>query len=260
MKRIHEQSILITILVIIIGGIGITMATGLWSTESTKVPVKFETGDFAGEYNPEDIRGSYTFAEIASVFDIPEETLKTAFGIAADVPADSIQSKELETMFPEEVEIGNDAMKAFVSLYKGIPYELTGLILPDAAVDIILNLGYTFDEATLSAIEATRLSTYEMTAEDDAGADAATDTTDAADEQTATVEPADAEEEEPAINGNTTFMQALEAGISETDIEAIIGGDMPSTAMTIKDYCVNNGLSFSTVKTALTAQLESQQQ
>jgi hypothetical protein len=231
------------------------------------VPVKFETGDFEGEYNPEDIRGSYTLAEIASIFEIPESILKTAFGIDESVSADSFKSKDLETLFPEDVEIGNDAMKAFVSLYKGIPYELEGLILPDAAVDIILSQPLNFDETMRNAIEATRYSNYEATMgdvsddgngnattpDDNETAESVNDATDAA-EQTTVHETT---EDEPVINGNTTFMQALDAGLSKEEIETIIGAEMPSTAMTIKDFCVNNGLSFSTVKTALTSKIES---
>ncbi|MBS7527029.1 hypothetical protein KHM83_10085 [Fusibacter paucivorans] len=269
MKRIREQTILIAILVIILGGIGVTMATGIWSTESTKVPVKFETGDFEGEYNPEDIRGSYTLAEIASIFEIPESILKTAFGIDESVSADSFKSKDLETLYPEEVEIGNDAMKAFVSLYKGIPYELTGLILPDAAVDIILSQSYDFDEPLRSAIERTRYSIFEAQASadgdtpdgenntltgtiDNETTEFVNDASDAVENETAH----ETTEDEPVINGNTTFMQALDAGLSISDIEAVIGGEIPSTAMTIKDFCVNSGLSFSTVKTTLTAKIE----
>jgi len=49
------------ILVVFFGGIGASGALNYWQTESSKIPEKFLTGEVAGEYNPADIRGSYTF-------------------------------------------------------------------------------------------------------------------------------------------------------------------------------------------------------
>ena len=68
--KIKLWQIALIIIIVIFGGIGIAMLTGNWATESDKVPAKFTTGDFAGEYNPEDIRGSYTFQDVADTFQI----------------------------------------------------------------------------------------------------------------------------------------------------------------------------------------------
>ena len=43
---------------------------GSWQTESNKQPKKFETGEFEGMPNPEDIRGSYYFSDIENAFNI----------------------------------------------------------------------------------------------------------------------------------------------------------------------------------------------
>ena len=69
--------------VLFIAGVLITTAAGIWSTESSKVPVKFETGEFAGEFNPADIRGSYTFGDLEEIFGISVENLAKAFGFSS---------------------------------------------------------------------------------------------------------------------------------------------------------------------------------
>lgn len=58
-------------------------------------------------------------------------------------------------------------------------------------------------------------------------------------------------EEENFVKGTTTFKQVLDAGITKQQIEEIIGSEMPSSNMAIKDFCLEEGLSFSEVKTKL---------
>ena len=45
----------------------------------TKFLPSIKTGEFAGQYNPADIRGSYTFDDISNAFEIPIEDLGKAF-------------------------------------------------------------------------------------------------------------------------------------------------------------------------------------
>jgi hypothetical protein len=71
---------------------------GWWVTESTKVPVTFTEGEFAGQANPADIRGSYTFGDIANSFDVTPEVLAQAFGVTGDDPA-AFAIKELEAIY-----------------------------------------------------------------------------------------------------------------------------------------------------------------
>ena len=77
----------VIVLTVLFGGIALTTALNLWTTETAKVPVKFDTGEAAGEYNPEDIRGSYAFGDISELFDIPLDDLATAFGLPDDMDA-----------------------------------------------------------------------------------------------------------------------------------------------------------------------------
>ena len=69
------------VLVFIFGGIWISSLTGSWQTTSTKIPATYTSGEFAGQYNPADIRGSYTFGEISDNFKIPLNDLGDCFWI-----------------------------------------------------------------------------------------------------------------------------------------------------------------------------------
>jgi len=124
------------------GGIGSTMALNLWETSSSKVPVTFRDGDFQGEYNPADIRGSYSFDNVSSLFNIPLEDLGRAFGLSDGEDIANFKNKDLESRYEDlksqGKEVGNDSVKNFVSLYTGLPYDLsedTYLLKP--AIDIL---------------------------------------------------------------------------------------------------------------------------
>ena len=54
---------------------------GWWQTESTKEAAVFTSGEFAGQANPADIRGSYTFGDVEKNFGIPAALLAQAFGV-----------------------------------------------------------------------------------------------------------------------------------------------------------------------------------
>jgi len=142
--RINSKIAAIVIVVILFGGIALTTALGYWQTENTKIPQKYSEGEFVGEYNPEDIRGSYALSDIADVFGIPVEELAHAFGIdeaGLEDPA-SFKVKDLGTLFPLEGSskgaIETSSVRLFVALYKGLPYEMTEeCSLPRPAVEIL---------------------------------------------------------------------------------------------------------------------------
>jgi hypothetical protein len=54
---------------IMFGSVLISDALGYWQTESTKTPAVISTGEFAGEADPADIRGSYSFGDVEAAFD-----------------------------------------------------------------------------------------------------------------------------------------------------------------------------------------------
>ncbi|NDL67265.1 4Fe-4S binding protein [Anaerotalea alkaliphila] len=70
MMRTLPLQVALAILLLITGTLSGAKAAGLWITESTKIPGRITEGAAAGEYDPVDIRGSYTFGEIADLFQV----------------------------------------------------------------------------------------------------------------------------------------------------------------------------------------------
>jgi len=237
----NQKTLGLVTLILIFGGIIATMAAGVWSTETEKIPVKFTEGASAGEYNPEDIRGSYTFIDVASLFEIPVDVLLKAFSLPLDTDPSQFKTKDLEGYYSfedETIEVGNESVQVFVALYKNLPITLTDTYLPKTAVEILKALDTTWPPATIDYFDA-----YAV----EISATSAVQTETSSSEQAATAET----HEEPIIKGTTTFQQLLDAGISEEQIKAVLGSNMPPTNQIVKDYCTQNGLSFAEVKAAI---------
>lgn len=62
--------------------------------------------------------------------------------------------------------------------------------------------------------------------------------------------------EEGVIKGKTTFQNLLDWGLSQTEIEAVIGDKLPPGGTVVRDYAVARGLEFATVKTELQTLLD----
>jgi hypothetical protein len=139
---------------IVAAGIVLTMATGFWTTESNKIPKRLSiskveydsaatSGDLSGlpEYDPSDIRGSYTFAEIGNLYKIPLEVLAEAF-MVEESRAAAFKCKDLGTHFEGAgVEIGTASMRMFVSFYYGLTYSSTEEPFLPASAAAILDSG-----------------------------------------------------------------------------------------------------------------------
>ena len=243
--KLNSYILAALILVLIFGGIALSTAMNWWQTESTKVPATYADGEFAGQYDPADIRGSYTFGEISDLFQIPLKDLNAAFGLPAGKDQAVFAVKDLETLFADlPVEIGTSSMRMFVAFYNGLPFDLTAagetwLLAP--AAQILTERGkMTPDQADFLAAH-----TY---ADPTAGA-----TEPAAEPETAATEHV---AEPGTVTGATTFQDLLDWGVSQADIEKIIGAAMPDPATVVKDFVTQNGLSFSTVKAALQAAVD----
>lgn len=137
--NIRSKVLTVIIVAAFIIGIGGTMVFNLWNTESTKEPAKFTEGALAGQADPADIRGSYTFQDIENAFSVPVKDLAAAFEVTGS--AENFQIKELETLYGdlEYGDIGTGAVRLFVALYLEVPYEDAheGTILPEPALDIL---------------------------------------------------------------------------------------------------------------------------
>jgi len=258
--RITPRWMAIFVVTVLFGGILVSMGLGEWTTKTNKVPLKFTEGKYAGENNPADIRGSYTFGDVSRLFDIPLEDLAVAFRILeTDVAAVPLKSLEENFAYLED-ELGTGSVKLFVALYKGYPYDLSGedaFLLPEA-VELIKQ------KTTLSQEQLDYLAIYTIS---EATAPAAP----LIDESTqpsagvpkppvgvSAVSPSESpdpkqDHEEFVIAGKTTFQDLLDWGVKQEDIEKTIAQPLPSLNLLIKDWAAAEGFSFSTLKAQLQA-------
>ena len=193
--KVTSRILAATVVVVLFGGIALSAALNMWSTSPAKEPVKFATGEFAGQANPADIRGSYLFADVEKAFGVPAAVLGKAFGVAADRDPAQFQVKELEASYagklPAGQEIGTDSVRLFVAFYKNLPFEPeAGTLLPPGAAAALKALG-TLKAEQLAWVDANTLG----------GAAAAPAVAPAATVATTHTEST----EDRAIKGKTTF-------------------------------------------------------
>jgi len=240
--KIKSWAMGIIIMVFFIGGIGATSVFNLWNTTSSKTPVKFTSGEYAGSYNPADIRGSYTLGEVSSLFNVPIEELGIAFGLNDIEDLALFKNKDMEARYEnlkeQGFEVGNGSVKMFVALYTGVPYALeddTYLLAP--AVDILKAQG-NLREDQLKFLEGHTVEFNGINTNSDIMKNIGTSV-----EHT--------EGDEKVIKGKTTFQEILDWGVTKEEIEQNLGGKMPNPLTNIKDFCLSEGIEFSTIKNAL---------
>jgi hypothetical protein len=251
---LSSKPLAIVILVVLFGGILFSSAIGWWQTESTKQAAAFSEGEFAGQPNPADIRGSYTFGDVENNFNVPAATLAQAFGISSDDPS-AFGVKDLETIYAgQEFEIGTASVRLFVALYTGLPYEIVDEVyLPERAVEMLKS------HATLTADQITYLDSHAVVL----------DLSDAAQGEpqpapvTSTEVPAGEDThsetdstEDRTVKGKTTFQEVLDWGVPQETIEQIIGSTLPNPLTKVKDYCTEKGLDFEAIKPAIQAEID----
>ena len=262
-----SKPLAVIVISILFGGIFFSNIIGWWSTETDKVPATYTEGEFAGQANPADIRGSYTFGDVETSFGIPAALLVQAFGVTADDAA-AFQVKSLEEMYADsEQEVGTASVRLFVAFYNGLPFDLSSEIYLPASAAAMLR------ERPLSAEQLAYLETHTLPAagEETAPVESAPE---------ATPVPAESQPAEPAsaeptpthapgagdgtedtsrlIKGKTTFGELLAWGVPQETVESILGMPLPAGAagLKIKDFCSTNGLDFETIKTELQVEVE----
>ena len=244
---VTSRPLALIVLVMFLGGITISSATGWWATESTKVPVTFLDGEFAGQADPVDIRGSYTFGDIANSFVMAPEVLAQAFGVTEGDPA-AFAVKELEAMYLNSgFEIGTASVRMFVAFYSGLPFDTTDqeIYMPQSATDILL------EGETLTDEQITYLETYTVNV-----AELAPAAEPAVEASPIPAEAPSTTSEQYSVKGKTTFGELITWGVPRDVLEQFIGAPMPDPAMTVKDYASANGLDFETLKPALQAEVD----
>lgn len=241
--RIKTTLLAFIVITVIFTGIATTMALDIWTTTTNKIPVTYKDGEHAGEYNPEDIRGSYSFDDVSRLFEVDLDVLLDAFGIAPETVGTEILNKDLETLYADlESEIGNGSVQLFVAMYKNLPIETEDTYLPSRAVEIILEENNALTEEQKAYLESHQV---EIVGTRSLSSGSVTEPVPAVTEEKV--------EEENLVNGSATFQKVLDAGITKEQIAEILGKPMPLPNQTVKDFCLAEGLSFSTIKEQLNA-------
>lgn len=247
--NLNSKKLSIMITVIIFGGIIILMAMNLWKTESSKVPIKIESGEFAGMADPGDIRGSYTFEDVENNFNVPSDILSQAFALDTSVKdAKEYKAKDLELIYEGitdiDGEVGTDSVRLFVSLYLGMPYEAeTTTLLPNPALNILKDKDLISNDMFLLLKERSVSPSFIETKD-----------------IIENVEDADISENtiDMEIKGKTTFNDLINWGLTKTQIEKILGYPINSTSQTIRDFAIEKNIEFSDYRTEFQSLLDSQ--
>lgn len=247
--KLNSFTLAFLVVVLIFGGIGVSTAFNWWETESTKVPVTYADGEFAGQYNPADIRGSYTFGNISELFEIPLSDLQAAFRLPDDVNPATYGVKDLENVTTDlTVEVGTASVRMFVAFYKGLPYDLSAseetYLFPEAAP--ILEAQNKILPEQVAYLESHLVPAENVQVE----------VTPLPEEISVTPVPTEHVQPEKTITGKTTFQELLDWGVSQDTIENILGENMPASSTVIKDYVTQKGLEFSALKTTLQTEVD----
>ncbi len=262
--KLTSKPLAAIIVVILFGGILLTANLGWFQTTTTKIPATYPSGEFAGQYNPADIRGSYLFGDITNLFDVPVADLQTAFLLPASANPAAYGVKNLEAQFAESgYEIGTGSVRMFVAFYKGLPYDLSQVAyLPKEAAQILTAQG------KMTAEQVKYLSEHTVDLSKPAAVAAATvQPENAAQPTTAATRPATAGTPQVTpgathvaadrtVTSKTTFQELLTWGVPQAAIEKVLGGSMPAAGTVIKDYLAAKGLEFSSIKAALQVEVD----
>ena len=233
--KINQNILVIVIIIVMFGTIFGTSVLGIYQTTNTKIPLKYSSGEFAGQYNPDDIRGSYSFLEISQLFSIPLDDLGNAFALQDKNKFATFLCKDLESIYTASKEIGKEvgtnSVSLFVALYKGLQIDLNNTtFLPNSAEDILLKTGKLTNEQkeflSLHLIEPEKV------------------------ENNSSKVPVTSEN--PSfIKGKTTFKEVLAIGVKKEDIEILLKTNIQDTTQVIKDFCTEKGLAFEEIKTGI---------
>lgn len=294
--KLSIKSMAIIVVGVFVIGIAGSNLLGIWRTTSSKQPVAIKEGEFAGLPNPADIRGSYSWNDVAKAFGFDVRLILKAFG-ASD---ENEKVNTLEALYgaaglPAGTEIGTDSVRLFVSLLTGLPHSADeGTVLPASAIAVLRENGKAdaalIDEAAAKAYNpaaaivstsAPKTTPAPAPAPAPAPVAAAPSATAAAavpagpSQPAQPVQPAQAAQPAPAIaataktdattehvatpgalTGKTTFKELKDWGLGEDAIKTVTGGKIGPDSSIIKDWMAANGLTFSELKVKLQALLD----
>jgi hypothetical protein len=152
------------------------------------------------------------------------------FVITSEPDWQNLKARELKAIYtnlPSGVKLETESVRAFIALYTGKSYNYSAsAYLPEPAVDILKQ------KAELTPEEIAFLDSHTYLS----GSPASTGTT--------TVN-------KHTVTGETTFNTLLGWGIPAAEIEKAIGGEMPETGTTIRNYASREGKDFLALISAL---------
>ena len=237
--KITNRIIAPAIVVIFVGGILLSIGLNVWKTTSSKQPARYSSGRFAGESDPGDIRGSYSFYDIANSFDITTEELAQAFSIEQTTNYGAIEAGDLKDIYGEleEGEIGTDSIKYFVALYTGLPFVPEhDTLLPSTALSLLRDRVSVETMEELKSISVDLPGPLHVPAE--------------------VVERVE-NSENMMIMGSTTFGELTGWGLSSEEIEKALGMKPGKPNANVRDHVASSGMGFGQVKSKLQALLDS---
>ncbi len=256
MIRLKTVPLAIIAVATLFGGIVIAKSVGYYETTASKEPVKFKTGELAGLPNPADIRGSYTWLDVEKAFGVPAKEAAAAFSAPGHALGPAARGSELETIYagilPAGLEIGTGAVRLFVSLYTGLPFEAeAGSVLPESALALLASRpGMDSDVLKKFVIPAsTPAAQAPTTATAPPPAQTATGTGTGTGSGAGTAVSTSGR----AVAGKTTYGDLYDWGLTEAQVEAVTGFKPGTRAQTIREASAAAGIEFSTFKAALQA-------
>lgn len=241
--KVTSKPMALIIFIAIFGGIGLTSAVNLWQDGSSRTPRTLTQGETAGQYDPADIRGSSTFGEVSSYFNIPLEVLKAAFHVSAEKDITGTPLKDMADFAPD---MSPHSVGMFAAFYNGLPFDPgeEAYLSSDAAAILI-------QHGKLTPEQRAYLDAHTLK---DIGVRDGQITPTILAVQTIPAETKGSNAPK-TITGTTTFQDLLDWGMSKETIEKIIGAALPDVKKAVRDYISDQGLEFRSYKDSLQAEL-----
>lgn len=245
MKKLNFYSITLIIFLSFALFIGGSMYTGYWQTERAATPKIIEAGSFQGQYDPYDIRGSYTIEEILTLYQIPKQDFYTGLELPASLPTSS-KLKELESIVNGEEYFEVSDVRDFVAFYLGIIPEI-----PENSEHETVTIGDLATESTTNAQESnayTQDSQDNQSGEFGSGLGNPNDPTIDHDNKSTTTP-----------TGGTTMAQVYEWGISREMMEKQFEVNFDhlgiSTETTLRNFSDQTGIKMYDIKEFISSKM-----
>lgn len=214
------------LLVLAAGGYYLTQESEIEHEDRDELNLSEGEGLLASD--PTTISGNSSLQEVADVYGIDVSILKSSFHLGEEIDASLFETRDLEHYYlnlDESIEVGNEAMQAFVALNNGLDFELIDIYLPTEAIEYLTKNQKLSQEQSLyfetHSVLITEVSLVDVELDSESG---------------------------NTISGNTTLQDLINLGLTIEQIETVSGIKISDTNMLLRDYAENNGLSYGGLK------------